>query len=107
MPDEARPTDDLLEEALFEAKRVLVGQDLMIERLFICWLARGHCLLEGAPGLAKTLAAESLARIIGGVYVTADCWSQARWERPVSASMVSRPSSRTWHSLVRIPPSRR
>ena len=49
------PTDEptaLLEQALFEAKRVLVGQDLMIERLFICWLAR-HCLLEGAPGLAK------------------------------------------------------
>ena len=33
----------------------------MIERLFVCWLARGHCLLEGAPGLAKTLAAETVA----------------------------------------------
>ena len=58
----------LLERALFEAKRVLVGQDLMIERLFICWLARGHCLLEGAPGLAKTLAAETVAKIIGGKF---------------------------------------
>src|SRR5687767_2787925 len=46
----------LVERALFEAKRVLVGQDHMIERLFVCWLANGHCLLEGAPGLAKTLA---------------------------------------------------
>jgi MoxR-like ATPase len=59
-------TTELLERALFEAKRVLVGQDHMIERLFVCWLARGHCLLEGAPGLAKTLAAETVASILGG-----------------------------------------
>ena len=60
--------EEVLEEALFEAKRVLVGQDLMIERLFVCWLSRGHCLLEGAPGLAKTLAAETVARILGGSF---------------------------------------
>jgi MoxR-like ATPase len=40
----------------------------MIERLFVCWLARGHCLLEGAPGLAKTLAAETVARVLGGTF---------------------------------------
>jgi MoxR-like ATPase len=40
----------------------------MIERLFVCWLARGHCLLEGAPGLAKTLAAETVSVIIGGSF---------------------------------------
>jgi MoxR-like ATPase len=62
------PSQELLEEALFEAKRILVGQDHMLERLFVCWLARGHCLLEGAPGLAKTLAAETLARILGGTF---------------------------------------
>ena len=56
----------VLEEALFEVKRVVVGQDRMIERLFVCLLARGHCLLEGAPGLAKTLAAETVARVVGG-----------------------------------------
>jgi MoxR-like ATPase len=61
-------TDDILEASLFEAKRVLVGQDAMIERLFVCWLARGHCLLEGAPGLAKTLAAETIAGILGGSF---------------------------------------
>jgi len=55
-----------LEQALFEVKRVVVGQDRMIERLLVCLLARGHCLLEGAPGLAKTLAAETLARVGGG-----------------------------------------
>jgi MoxR-like ATPase len=64
----ARPSAVVLEEALFEAKRVLVGQDAMIERLFVCWLARGHCLLEGAPGLAKTLAAETVANILGGEF---------------------------------------
>jgi MoxR-like ATPase len=66
-PDLASSTR-LLETALFEAKRVLVGQDRMIERLFVCWLARGHCLLEGAPGLAKTLAAETISRILGGSF---------------------------------------
>src|SRR5829696_245898 len=66
---EEEPAPELvLERALFEAKCVMVGQDLMIERLFVCWLARGHCLLEGAPGLAKTLAAETVARILGGSF---------------------------------------
>jgi MoxR-like ATPase len=59
---------DRLERAIFEAKRVLVGQDHMIEQLFVAWLARGHCLLEGAPGLAKTLAANTVATIIGGSF---------------------------------------
>ncbi len=67
-PIETPPPAEILESALFEAKRVLVGQDRMIERLFVCWLANGHCLLEGAPGLAKTLAAETVARILGGTF---------------------------------------
>ena len=58
----------MLEAAMFEVKRVLVGQDHMVEQLFVCWLARGHCLLEGAPGLAKTLAAETVARVMGGAF---------------------------------------
>jgi MoxR-like ATPase len=66
--NEPRSTARVLEEALFEAKRILVGQDRMIERLFVCMLARGHCLLEGAPGLAKTLAADTIARIVGGSF---------------------------------------
>ena len=56
----------ILERVLFEVKRVLVGQDRMIERMMVCLLARGHCLLEGVPGLAKTLAVETLARAVGG-----------------------------------------
>ncbi|MDP9386864.1 MAG: AAA family ATPase [Actinomycetota bacterium] len=59
---------EVLERALFEVKRVVVGQDRMIERLFVCLLARGHCLLEGAPGLAKTLAAETVAAVVGGTF---------------------------------------
>ena len=62
-----RPAETL-ERALFEVKKVVVGQDLMVERLMVCLLARGHCLLEGAPGLAKTLAAETLAKIVGGSF---------------------------------------
>jgi len=58
----------LLETALFEVKKVLVGQDRAIERLVVCLLARGHCLLEGVPGLAKTLACETIARVTGGTF---------------------------------------
>jgi MoxR-like ATPase len=66
IPMSERRHAKLLERALFEVKKVVVGQDRMTERLFICLLARGHVLLEGAPGLAKTLAAETLARTVGG-----------------------------------------
>src|SRR5689334_25440274 len=58
----------LLERALFEVKRVIVGQDRMVERMLVCLLARGHCLLEGVPGVAKTLAVETLARVVGGTF---------------------------------------
>jgi MoxR-like ATPase len=58
-----------LEQALFEVKKVIVGQDQVIERLVACLLARGHCLLEGVPGLAKTLAVETLAEVVGGTFV--------------------------------------
>jgi len=58
----------LLERALFEVKRVIVGQDRMVERMLVCLLARGHCLLEGVPGVAKTLAVETLAAVAGGTF---------------------------------------
>ncbi len=57
-----------LERAMFEIKRVIVGQDRLVERMLVGLLARGHVLLEGAPGLAKTLAAETIARILGGSF---------------------------------------
>ncbi len=64
------PTGDAsrLERALFEIKRVIVGQDRMVERMLVCLLARGHCLLEGVPGVAKTLAVETLATVAGGSF---------------------------------------
>src|SRR2546430_415505 len=68
-PDPGRTPAETVERALFEVKRVIVGQDRVIERLIVALLARGHCLLEGNPGLAKTLAAESLARVVGGSFV--------------------------------------
>jgi MoxR-like ATPase len=67
----ARPlTDDatLLERTLFEVKKVIVGQDLLVERLMVAALAGGHVLLEGLPGLAKTLAAETLSAVVGGTF---------------------------------------
>ncbi len=69
-PGASTPAQDaaLLERALFEVKRVIVGQDRMVERMLVCLLARGHCLLEGVPGVAKTLAVETLAAVAGGTF---------------------------------------
>src|SRR5690349_9833231 len=63
--DEAR---DALEEALYEIKRVIVGQDPMLERQLVALLAGGHVLLEGVPGLAKTLTVKTLAQVLGGSF---------------------------------------
>jgi len=57
-----------LEQTLFEVKKVIVGQDHLVERLLTALLADGHCLLEGVPGVAKTLAAETLAIAVGGAF---------------------------------------
>jgi MoxR-like ATPase len=57
-----------LERVLFEIKRVIVGQDRLVERMLVALLARGHVLLEGVPGVAKTLAVETLARAVGGTF---------------------------------------
>jgi len=54
-----------LEEVLYQVKRVIVGQDALLERMLVCLLARGHLLVEGVPGLAKTLAVNTLADAIG------------------------------------------
>ena len=57
-----------LEEVLHETKRVIVGQDAMLERVLVALLADGHVLLEGVPGLAKTLTVKTLARVLGGTF---------------------------------------
>ncbi|HEY6593510.1 MAG TPA: MoxR family ATPase [Asanoa sp.] len=66
-PPEAAVAGEL-EQTLFEVKRVIVGQDRLVERLAVALLADGHCLLEGVPGVAKTLAAQSLATAVGGTF---------------------------------------
>jgi MoxR-like ATPase len=55
-------------EAVEEVKRVIVGQEHMVERLMVALLARGHCLLEGVPGVAKTLAVRTFADVVGGQF---------------------------------------
>ena len=57
-----------LEDALFEIKRVIVGQEAMLERVLVALLAGGHVLLEGVPGLAKTLTVKTVADVLGGTF---------------------------------------
>ena len=57
-----------MERVLYEVKRTIVGQDALLERLLIALLSRGHILVEGVPGLAKTLAVKSLAAAVGGQF---------------------------------------
>src|SRR4051812_44546336 len=64
-PAEAR---DRLEQALFEIRRVIAGQDDMLERVLVCLLAQGHLLIEGVPGLAKTLTIKTTAGVLGGSF---------------------------------------
>ena len=58
----------LMERVLYEVKKVIVGQDHLLERLIVALLARGHILVEGVPGLAKTMAIKTLAEAIGGEF---------------------------------------
>src|SRR5579884_1023620 len=65
MPAEAK---DRLERALFEIRRVIAGQDAMLERVLVCLLAQGHLLIEGVPGLAKTLTIKTTSDVLGGTF---------------------------------------
>jgi MoxR-like ATPase len=64
----SRIAHDSLESALFEIKRVIVGQEAMLERVLVALLAGGHVLLEGVPGLAKTLTVKTVADVLGGSF---------------------------------------
>ena len=66
--NQQRTLDASLEQVLFEVKRVIVGQDALLERMMVALLARGHLLVEGVPGLAKTMAVKTLAQAIGGEF---------------------------------------
>ena len=61
-------TAQLMEQILYEVKRVVVGQDRFLERVMVAMLAQGHLLVEGVPGLAKTLTIKTLANTIRGQF---------------------------------------
>jgi MoxR-like ATPase len=63
-PDQA----PLMEQLLYEVKKVIVGQDHLLERVVVALLSQGHLLVEGVPGLAKTLAVKTLAQAINGTF---------------------------------------
>ncbi len=60
--------DRAIERAAYEIRRVIAGQDILLERTFVALLARGHLLLEGVPGLAKTLTIKTTAAVLGGSF---------------------------------------
>ena len=66
--DKTRSVRELMERILYEIKRIVVGQDHFLERVLIAMLAEGHLLVEGVPGLAKTLTVKTLARTIRGSF---------------------------------------
>ena len=57
-----------MERVLYEVKKVIVGQDHLLERMMVALLARGHILVEGVPGLAKTMAVKTLSQAISGEF---------------------------------------
>ena len=65
---EANNTHNPMEKVLYEVKKIIVGQDHLLERMIVALLARGHILVEGVPGLAKTMAIKTLAESIGGEF---------------------------------------
>jgi MoxR-like ATPase len=67
-PPNSAPTKVRLEQALFEIRRVISGQDQMLERVLVCLLTGGHLLIEGVPGLAKTLTVKTTADVLGGTF---------------------------------------
>jgi MoxR-like ATPase len=68
MSDTDSSTATLMERILYEVKRVVVGQDRFLERVLVAMLAQGHLLVEGVPGLAKTLTVKTLARSVRGSF---------------------------------------
>src|SRR5262245_13198058 len=63
---EAQPSP--LEPTLFELKRLIVGQDRLLERLLVALLVGGHVIIEGVPGLAKTATVKALADVVSGTF---------------------------------------
>ena len=67
-PSNHAESAELMERILYEVKRVVVGQDRFLERVMVALLAQGHLLVEGVPGLAKTLTVKTLANAVQGSF---------------------------------------
>src|SRR3954471_8035061 len=61
-------TAQLMEQVLYEVKKMVVGQDRFLERVMVAMLAQGHLLVEGVPGLATPLTVKTLARTVRGSF---------------------------------------
>jgi hypothetical protein len=93
----------LMERILYEVKRIVVGQDHFLERVLVAILAQGHLLVEGVPGLAKTLTVKTLARTVRGASSASSSrrtsfpptWSAraSTTRRPANSTRRSAPSS--------------
>src|ERR1700748_745260 len=68
MPRSPAEVSDNVEQALSETRGIIAGQDAMLERVLVCLLAQGHLLIEGVPGLAKTLTIKTAASVLGGSF---------------------------------------
>ncbi len=66
LPSNVADAAKVLGQAISQVQRVIVGQEHMVQQLMVALLAKGHCLLEGVPGVAKTLAVRSFATVVGG-----------------------------------------
>jgi MoxR-like ATPase len=68
LPGPGSTPRERLEAVLYELRRIIVGQDRLLDRVLVALVSRGHVLLEGVPGLAKTLTLETVARVVGGQF---------------------------------------
>ena len=96
--------------SLYECKRVVVGQDAMLERLLVALLTGGHVLLEGVPGLAKTLTVRTLATVLGGTLQPHPVHARPRAGRPRRHAHLAARRRHVPHRArpgVRQPPARR
>ena len=99
-----------MERVLYEVKRVIVGQDHLLERLVVALLARGHLLVEGVPGLAKTMAIKTLAAAVGGEFQAHPVHARPGARRPRRDAHLQPEDRRVQHlarSGLHQPPPRR
>ena len=100
----------LMERILYEVKRIVVGQDHFLERVLVAILAQGHLLVEGVPGLAKTLTVKTLARTIRGTLQAHPVHARPRARRPRRHAHLQPEDRRVQHVArpgVRQPAARR